>query len=206
MSDPTPLIRIVDDEPATRSALDRLLRAAGHRTRSFASAAAYLADDDPAQPGCLVLDVHMPGMDGLELQRVLSGAAPVAIVFLTCHGTIPLSVQAMKAGAVDFLTKPVEKADLLRAIGVAVERDRSARRQHQELAAIRSRHERLTPRERQVMERVVAGQLNKQIAADLGTSEQNIKFHRGHVMQKMEVESLADLVRLAGHLGRQPPG
>jgi len=201
VSSPQALVRLVDDEPATRTALDRLLRAAGHRVRAYESAEAFLAADDPAEPGCLLLDVHMPGMDGLELQRTLVGRAALPIVFLTCHGTIPTSVRAMKAGAVDFLTKPVEKADLLRAIAAAVERDRRGRQERGEHAALWQRYERLTPREREVLQRVVQGQLNKQIAADLGTSEQNIKFHRGHVMRKMAVESLADLVRAAGRLG-----
>lgn len=201
MSEPLPCIRIVDDEPATREALDRLLRAAGMRTRTYASATAFLESDDPSCPGCLLLDVNMPGMDGLELQQSLARGRGLPIVFLTCHGTIPVSVRAMKAGAVDFLTKPVEKADLLRAIRSAVERNREEREERRDREAWLRRFERLTPREREVMQRVVRGQLNKQIAADLGTSEQNIKFHRGHVMDKMGVESLAELVRAAGRLG-----
>lgn len=202
MTSPSPLVRIVDDEPATRTALDRLLRAAGYRTAVFGSAAEFLASDLVTAPGCLVLDIHMPAMSGLELHQLLSKTdSPLPVIFLTCHGTIPLSVEAMKAGAVDFLTKPVEKADLLRAISQAVERDRTERVERSEIVSLRVRLSRLTPREHVVFQRVVAGDLNKQIAADLGTSEQNIKFHRGHVMSKMEAGSLADLVRMASRLG-----
>lgn len=198
----SPLIRIVDDEPATRIALDRLLRAAGHHTAIFESAQDFLAADVASKPGCLVLDIHMPAMSGFELHRLLSRTdSPLPVVFLTCHGTIPLSVEAMKAGAVDFLTKPVEKSDLLRAIDQAVERDRAGRAERSEMTTLQERLGRLTPREREVLQRVVAGHLNKQIAGDLGTSEQNIKFHRGHVMSKMEAGSLADLVRMASRLG-----
>lgn len=202
MNPPSPLIRIVDDEPTTRFALERLLRAAGHRTATFGSAGEFLAADVATTPGCLVLDVHMPAMSGLELHRLLSKTdSPLPVIFLTCHGTIPLSVEAMKAGAVDFFTKPVEKSDLLRAIDQAVERDRVGRAERATLANLKERLARLTPREREVLKRVVAGHLNKQIAGDLGTREQNIKFHRGNVMSKMKAASLADLVRMASRLG-----
>ena len=202
MSTPGGIIYVVDDEAGMRKALTRLLRADGFDVRAFASAQDFLAAHRAEETACLVLDVAMPGLDGIELQRRLTHAgALVPIVFLTGTGDIPMSVRAIKAGAVDFLTKPVNDADLLRAVRAALALAASSKIEHAEQAALAERLATLTPREREVMAHVVAGQLNKQIAGDLGTSEQNIKIHRGRVMEKMGVESLADLVRAAERLG-----
>ena len=196
---------LLDDEPGMLKALTRLLRAEGFTVRAFASAKAFLETYRAEEVGCLVLDVAMPELNGLELQQRLTHAGILLpIVFLTGHGNIPMSVQAIKTGAVDFLTKPVNDADLLRAVRAALKR---ARDQHDlicELSSLRQRHSQLTPREREVMEHVVAGQLNKQIAGDLGTGEHTIKVHRARVMEKMEVESVADLVRVAERLAAGP--
>lgn len=195
MSETAKVIYVVDDEAGMRKALTRLLRAEGFEVRAFASAKEFLVADGVEADACLVLDVSMPDVDGLALQRHLTNArTPLPIVFLTGQGDIPMSVRAMKAGAVDFLTKPVNDSDLLRAIhaALAIAASRSD---------ARARYHSLTPREREVMAHVVAGKLNKQIAADLGTGEQNIKTHRGRVMEKMGVVSVADLVRLAERLG-----
>lgn len=202
MSTPGGIIYVVDDEAGMRKALTRLLRAEGFDVRAFASAQDFLAAHRAEEIACLVLDVAMPGLDGIELQRRLTHAgALVPIVFLTGTGDIPMSVRAIKDGAVDFLTKPVNDADLLRAVRAALALAASRKTEHTAHAALAERLATLTPREREVMAHVVAGQLNKQIAGDLGTSEQNIKIHRGRVMEKMGVESLADLVRAAERLG-----
>jgi FixJ family two-component response regulator len=187
-------------------ALTRLLTAAGFDARGFASPAAFLDQHDPATPGCLVLDVALPGVDGLQLQQALtvSGCAR-PIVFITGRGDIPTSVRAMKGGAVDFLTKPVGDAELLAAVRNAIELDRRARATQVELDALGQRLASLTPREREVLAHVVAGRLNKQIAADLGTVEKTIKVHRARIMEKMAARSLADLVRIAERLGIPPP-
>jgi FixJ family two-component response regulator len=196
---------VIDDEPDLRRALERLLQAEGFEVRSFGSAPDFLgqlADDDV---GCIVLDVAMPGVDGLELQRRLAqGGAQLPIVFLTGHGDIPMSVQAIKAGAVDFLTKPVKRADLLRAVQAALDRAEAGRAIAQATAGLRARLARLTPREREVLEHVISGRLNKVIAARLGTTEQTIKVHRGRVMEKLGVGSVAELVRVAQLLGVAP--
>ena len=189
-----------------RKALTRLLRAEGFDVRAFASAHEFLAaaraEGSAEETACLVLDVTMPELDGLELQRRLTNAGVlVPIVFLTGTGDIPMSVRAIKEGAVDFLTKPVNDTDLLRAVRAALELAASRKTAHAEIAALSARYATLTPREREVMAHVVAGELNKQIAADLGTGEQNIKIHRGRVMEKMGVVSLADLVRAGERLG-----
>ena len=193
---------IVDDEPGMVKALTRLLKAEGFLVRGFTSANTFLQSIPKEQPGCLVLDVAMPELDGLALQQRLADAGkPLPIVFLTGHGDIPMSVKAIQHGAIDFLTKPVNGDALLRAVRAAVQR---ATQQHEEttaIASLRQRFAALTPREREVLQHVVAGRLNKQIAADLGTGIQTIKIHRGHVMQKMGVHSLADLVRAAERLG-----
>jgi FixJ family two-component response regulator len=202
------IVHVVDDEAGMRKALTRLLRAEGFEVRAFASAREFLADYRAEESGCLVLDVAMPGLDGLELQRRLMHAgALLPIVFLTGHGDIPMSVRAIKSGAVDFLAKPVNDADLLRAIRAAMHLAVTRRAEQAAMTDLRTRHASLTPREREVMAHVVAGQLNKQIAGDLGTGEHNIKVHRGRVMKKMGVVSLADLVRAAERLGiEKPPG
>lgn len=196
---------IVDDDEAVRDSLGLLLRSAGHRARCYASARDFLKAFDPRDFGCLVLDIRMPGMSGLELQKHLAEiGCNIPIVFITGHGDIPMSVQAMKAGAVDFLPKPVKDTDLLRAIKQALARAVHDRTERNELADIRRRVEKLTPRELEVMALVVSGLLNKQIAFELGTVEKTIKVHRARVMEKMQAESLADLVRLAEKVGIPP--
>lgn len=196
---------LVDDEPELRQALTRLLKAEGFDVEAFGSAMEFLARLDGACAGCALLDLAMPGVDGLELQQRLSASgAQLGIVFLTGHGDIPASVRAIKAGALDFLTKPVKRADLLRAVEAALEHARSRQAAIASLAAVRGRFAQLTPREREVFAHVIAGKLNKVIAADLGTSEQTIKVHRARVMEKLAVDSVADLVRVAQQLGVAP--
>ena len=199
---------LVDDEPAVRKALSRLLRSAGYAVTAFGSAKEFMQQHLADAPGCLVLDVTMPEITGIELQEWLARTrSPLPIIFITGNGDIPTSVRAMKAGAVDFLTKPVKEADLLRAIEIALRRGRETRQIRAEMIAIQERLTTLTPREREVLEHVVSGQLNKQIAGDLGTVEKTIKVHRARVMEKMGVQSLAELARLAERMGigRVPP-
>ena len=199
---PSPTVFVVDDYAPVRSAVSRLLRAAGFAVAAFASPEEFLAQYDPHTPGCLVLDLDMPAVNGLELQRILARKGSVLpIIFLTGHGDIPKSVQAMKRGAIDFLTKPVNDENLLAAVRAAIEKDRALRREQTELSEIRARLATLTPREREVLEHVVTGKLNKQIAGDLGTVEQTVKVHRARVMQKMRVQSVAELVRLTERCG-----
>ena len=201
MSGPGGIVYVVDDEPGMRKALTRLLRAEGLGVRAFASAREFLAAYDVEETACLLLDVEMPELNGLELQgRLTHAGVPVPIVFLTGRGDIPMSVRAIKSGAVDFLTKPVNDTALLRAVRAALQIAASQKSAQAALAALTERFARLTPREREVMTHVVAGKLNKQIAADLGAAEQTIKIHRGRVMEKMGIESLADLVRAAEQL------
>jgi FixJ family two-component response regulator len=194
---------LVDDDPSVRRALARLIKSAGHQVQTFASAQEFLGTRAAGEEAaCLVLDVRMPGLTGIELQRQLQTLnRNVPIVFMTGHGNIPMSVQAMKAGAVDFLPKPVKDTDLLRAIEQALARALRDRAERNELEHVRERVERLTPREREVMVLVVRGLLNKQVAFELGTVEKTIKVHRARVMEKMQVDSLADLVRLAEKVG-----
>jgi FixJ family two-component response regulator len=203
MSTPSsPTVFLVDDYASVRNAISRLLRAAGFTVAAFASAEDFLAQYDSAVWGCLVLDLAMPAVSGLELQNILAKKGSLLpIIFLTAHGDIPKSVQAMKRGASDFLTKPVNDEDLLAAVRVAIEKDRALRQEQAELSEIRARLATLTPREREVLEYVVAGKLNKEIASDLGTVEQTVKIHRAHVMQKMRARSLAELVRLTERCG-----
>jgi FixJ family two-component response regulator len=200
------IVFIVDDDPSMCEALTRLLGTVGLKTQAFKTAQELLGTKRPDTPSCLVLDVRLPGLSGLDLQRELANAdPPIPIVFITAHGDIPMTVQAMKAGAVEFLTKPFRDQQLLEAVQQAIDRDRAARRQRAGLAELRRRYESLTQRERQVMTLVVTGSLNKQIAAELGTSEATVKAHRAQLMRKMEAESVAQLVRIAEGLGLPPP-
>jgi len=202
MTSGAPVVFVVDDDSAVRDSLRRLITSVGFLVEVFPSAQAFMRARRPEVPGCLVLDVRLPGLSGLDLQRELAATdAALPIVFLTGHGDIPMSVRAMKAGAVEFLTKPFREQDLLDAIRSAIERDRAARQERQELAELRGRYALLTPRERDVLVRIVAGLLNKQIAGELGTSEVTVKEQRGHVMRKMQAGSVADLVRFASRLG-----
>ena len=205
MNGRAPTVYAVDDEPATLKAIARLLRAAGWSVAPFASPRDFLEKLDPAVPGCLVLDLSMPEMTGLEVQQALDERrCALPIVFLTGRADVPTSVKAMKRGAADFLTKPVDEEDLLAAVARAVEKDAAARKDRAEVAAIREHLATLTPREREVLEHVISGKLNKQIAADLGTAEKTVKVHRGRVMAKMGAASVADLVRLAEKAGIRP--
>jgi len=206
MTDAEALVFVVDDDASLRTSLQDLLESVGLRVAACASAQEFLRCPHPEGPSCLVLDVRLPGLSGLELQqRLAAGDLTLPIIFITGHGDIPMSVQAMKAGAVDFLSKPFRDQDLLDAVHQALARDRRARVQQAERAALRRRFEALTPRQRDVMARMVAGLLTKQIAGELGTSEATVKTHRKQVMAKMRAESLADLIRFADQLDLLPP-
>jgi FixJ family two-component response regulator len=198
-----PIVFIIDDDASVRNALTNLLRSVGLQVESFGSAQAFLSSKHPDGPGCLVLDVRLPGSSGLDLQRQLAEAGiELPIIFITGHGDIEMSVQAMKAGAVEFLTKPFREQVLLDAVQHAIERDREAYAQRAALAELRDRHESLSPREREIMALVVRGLLNKQIAGELGTTEATVKAHRANVMHKMKADSLADLIRMAEKLSQ----
>ena len=198
MKGPVERVYVVDDEPAVRKGLWRLLRSAGYEVSTFASAEDFLQGLEPEAAGCAILDVAMPGLDGLALQRTLADrGAALPVLFLTGRGDVPASVKAMKAGATDFLTKPVDEDVLLEALRRALERGKAERESRRRLVEARERLEALTPREREVLEGVVAGRLNKQIAGDLGIAEKTVKVHRGRVMEKLGASSVAELVRLA---------
>jgi FixJ family two-component response regulator len=202
VSDTRPTVFVVDDDISVRESLEALVCEAGWRPQLFVSAEDFLNHPRQRTPGCLVLDVSLPDLDGLELQaRVAENQANMPIIFITGHGDIPMSVRAMKAGAVEFLTKPVRPETLVSAIRSAIERSRTALAEQSEVATLRERHNSLTPRERDVMALVVRGRLNKQVAAELGINEITVKHHRGSAMHKMKVRSLAELVRIAGRLG-----
>jgi FixJ family two-component response regulator len=198
MTDAEPAVFIVDDDESVRKSLSRLLISAGHKIESFSSAIDFLKRAPYDGPACLLLDIRMPGLSGLELQEALvKSNRTLSIVFITGHGSVPLSVQAMKAGAVDFIEKPFEEQTLLDAVNLAIKKDRLAKQKLSELREIRKRVESLTPQERKVFTMVAAGMLNKLIAFEIGISERTVKAHRARVMQKMQAESLADLVRVA---------
>jgi len=204
MPDVTSIVFVVDDDVSVRESLELLLRTAGWQPETFASAQEFLSRPHPTVPSCLVLDVTLPGLSGLDLQKQLAQRTDMPIIFITGHGDVPMSVQAMKAGAAEFLTKPFKDDVLLDAIRIAIERSRAALRADAEVRALRNCYESLTPREREVMALVVAGLLNKQVGGQLGISEITVKAHRGQVMRKMKADSLPDLVTMAARLGLLP--
>nr|WP_114209291.1 response regulator transcription factor [Acidisarcina polymorpha] len=202
MNEAPPIVFVVDDEPSVCISLKRLLRSVGLEARTFASAQEFLRSERPNGPGCLVLDVRLPGLSGLDLQRELAvEKIDLPVIFITGHGDIPMSVRAMKAGAMEFFTKPFREQDLLEAIHRGIEQHRLMRQHSAEVRILQQRHALLTPREREVFPLVTSGLLNKQIAAQLDASEKTIKVHRGQVMHKMKAESLPDLIHMAEKLG-----
>jgi RNA polymerase sigma factor (sigma-70 family) len=202
MSEPPSTVFVIDDDASLREALKSLIRSVGLQVELFGSAQEFLQRKPPDGPSCLILDIRLPGIGGLDFQRKLAEAnIPIPIIFITGHGDIPMSVRAMKAGAVEFLTKPFRDQDLLDAIQLALERDRARRQREAEIATLRERFEWLTPREREVLPLVVSGLPNKQIAAEIGTSETTVKVHRGQLMRKMGADSLPELVRMAERMG-----
>jgi len=201
MTKPESIVFVVDDDSSVRRAIKRLIESEGLQVELFGSAQEFLQGRRPDAPSCLVLDIKLPGISGLDFQRQLAEAdIRIPIIFITGHGDIPMTVRAMKAGAVEFLTKPFRDQDLLDAIQIALKRDRIRRQDESEIAELRERFKSLTPREQEILPLVVSGRPNKQIAAELGTSEITVKVHRGSIMRKMQAEYLADLVRMAGRL------
>jgi FixJ family two-component response regulator len=197
----TPIVFVVDDDISVRESLEALIRSAGWHSESFASARAFLARSRALSPSCLILDMALPDLSGLELQRRIADRTDMPIIFITGHGDIPMTVQAMKAGAVEFLTKPFSDDELLAAVGNAIKRSHATLLQETELGVLRDRYSSLSQREREVMALVVSGLLNKQVGGELGISEITVKAHRGKVMRKMQAGSLADLVNMAARLG-----
>lgn len=204
MSSDTPVVFVVDDDARIREALQNLLSSHELRVLLFNSAREFLDAEKPDAPACLVLDLNLPDVNGLELQEELAAKGALPIVFITGYGDVTSSVRAMKAGAIEFLSKPFDGAELLRAIEAAISLDRAGRQKRSELTQLRQNYERLTPREREVVSYVVAGLMNKETAGELGTSEVTIAVHRGQIMRKMEARSLAELVRMADKLGISP--
>src|SRR6185295_10453133 len=197
MTEVSPVVFVVDDDLSVRRSTERLIRSIGLEVQTFTSAREFLKNPPPARPACLVLDVRMPGLSGMDLQRELTQSGiHIPIIFITAHGDVPMTVRAMKAGAVEFLTKPFRSRTLLDAVLAVIERDRSAHKERSESEDLRQRYEQLTPREREVMPLVAAGLLNKQVAGKLTTTERTIKFHRAHIMKKVCAESVADLVHM----------
>jgi len=206
VTETTPVVFVVDDDPSLRRAIKRLVESVGSQVELFGSAHEFLQAQRPDAPSCLVLDIRLPKISGLEFQRQLTDAGiHIPIIFITAHGDIPMTVRAIKAGAVEFLTKPFRDQDLLDAIHQGLERDKSRRAQEAEVEKLRTRYESLTPREREVLPRVVSGLLNKQIAAEIGTSEATVKVHRSQLMRKMGAASLAELVRMSQKLQQALP-
>jgi len=200
-----PAVFIVDDDRGVRQAVQDLVESVGLRAESFATCQEFMDREPTASPGCLVLDVRLPQMSGLDFQRKLAQAGrQIPIIFITAHGDIPMSVRALKAGAIEFLAKPFRDQDLLDAIQLALERDRAVREQQDEVRSLQTRYRSLTKREREVMGMVVAGMQNKHVAAEIGTSEATVKVHRGNVMQKMQAASFIELVRMADKLAQAP--
>jgi FixJ family two-component response regulator len=205
MSDSDATVFVVDDDPSVRRSTERLVRSIGFKVQTFASAKEFMDQARVEGPSCLVLDVQLPGLSGLDLQQELAqSGVQLPIIFITGRGSIPMSVRAMKAGAVEFLTKPTRSRDLLEAVRAAIERDRASQEARRHTDALRERYARLTGREREVLALLITGRLNKQIAAELATAERTVKFHRAHVMEKMCADSVAELVRMAAQLGLTP--